>query len=93
MKVFNETVLNEGRVLVKFGAPWCGPCKMLAPTIEQMDVDGYNVYEVNIEDEPDLAVKYRIRSVPTTIIFENGEPIKTFIGVQTKSTLVEALEG
>lgn len=93
VETFNENVLNTAeRVLVKFGAPWCGPCKTFAPIIEQIAADGYKVYDVNTDENQDAVVKYGIRSVPTIIVFKNGEPMETFIGVQSKSTLINALE-
>lgn len=89
---FTEDFLSQdGKILVKFGAPWCGPCRQLAPIIEAMVEDGYKVYEVNTDEAQDLAVKYGIRSLPTTLIFENGEVINTLIGLQNKADLIAQL--
>lgn len=90
---FTEEVLNEtsGRILVKFGAPWCGPCKMVEPVLEQMSSEGMPVFDVNTDEDPGLAQKYGIRGVPTFIVFENGEQVETKTGSMSKSQLVELL--
>lgn len=94
LQTFNESVLTEsaGKILVKFGAPWCGPCNQVAPTLEAMAEEGLPVYDCNVDEAQDAAVKYGIRSVPTFIVFENGEAVNTTMGVQTKAQLEDLLK-
>lgn len=90
LTAFNESVLsNEGKILVKFGAPWCGPCQAVAPVLESLAADGYAVFDVNTDEDPDSPVKYGIRSVPTFIVFENGEEVQRETGSKTKAQLIE----
>lgn len=80
---FSEII--KGRVLVDFYADWCGPCKMLAPILEE--VDFIDVLKINVDDFQDIAVKYGVMSIPTLIKFENGEEVKKTIGYKTKEEI------
>ncbi len=89
-----EETVKEGVSLVDFWAPWCGPCRMIAPTIDQLAVeyDGKaKICKVNTEEEQDLTVKYGIRSIPTILFFKDGEIIDQLIGATTKAALEEKL--
>ena len=79
---FNEEI--KGEVLVDFYADWCGPCKMLAPILEEIDM---NILKVNVDQFQELALKYGVMSIPTLIKFKNGEEIKKTIGFKTKEEL------
>ena len=92
---FEEEVLkSEVPVLVDFYADWCGPCKMLAPIIGQLaeEFDGIcKVGKCNIDDDITLAQKFRVMSVPTIIIFKNGEAVATSVGVVSENELKEKI--
>lgn len=90
-----EQAIAGGVVLVDFFATWCGPCKMLSPIIEEIgeESDGsYQVYKVDIDECEDIALDFAIMSVPTLIIFKDGEEAARFIGVQPKTEIVKALK-
>jgi thioredoxin len=70
--------------LLYFSAPWCGPCRQLAPILEEV-AQQYPVKKINVDEESELAAQYGIRSIPTTILVENGQEIERKIGVQPKT--------
>lgn len=88
---FENEVLNSDKpVLVDFWAQWCGPCRMLGPIIEEIanDYEGkVKVGKVNVDEQPNLASKYGIASIPTVIVFKNGKPEKTLVGLRSKMKL------
>ena len=91
---FNEVVLkHEGVVLVDFWATWCGPCKMIAPVLEELSYEVYNArfVKIDVDENPNIANKYQIASIPTLMIFKNGAPVETLVGFMPKDSLKEAV--
>jgi thioredoxin 1 len=93
---FEDEVINSKLpVLVDFFATWCGPCKMLAPTIEEVEAenaDNVKFCKIDIDEDAELAMKYGIMSVPTLMLFKGGEPVKKSIGVISKDELLELIK-
>ena len=90
---FTNTIAS-GTVLVDFWAPWCGPCKMQAPILEKVAAkvgDKVVIAKVNVDEAPSLAAQFGVRSIPTLILFKNGQKVRDFIGVQQENALVEIL--
>ncbi|MDE7427280.1 MAG: thioredoxin [Muribaculaceae bacterium] len=91
MSDFNSFINEDKPTLVDFFATWCGPCKMMSPVIEEVKNkvgDKANVLKVDIDKNPELADKYNVRSVPTIILFKNGEAVWRTVGVQPEDLLV-----
>jgi thioredoxin 1 len=90
-----EVLESQGIQLVDFWAEWCGPCRALAPTIESV-ADQYqgkvSVYKMNVDENPNTAVNYQIRGIPTIILFKGGQPVDQIVGNQPKEVFVQAIE-
>ncbi len=90
-----ESAIAGGVVLVDFFATWCGPCRMLSPTVEEIadECDGsFSVYKVDIDECEDTAMDFGIMSVPTLIVFKDGVEAARMIGVQPKTAILSAIE-
>ena len=83
-----------GIVLVDFWAPWCGPCRMQTPILEELvgKVEGAKIAKLNVDDAPAIAAKYGVQSIPTLLVLKDGETSKQFVGVKQASVLTAALE-
>jgi len=94
---FGEHVLGaEKPVLVDFWAEWCGPCRMIAPALEELSDelgDRVTIVKLNIDENPEAPTKYGVRGIPTMILFKNGEPAATKVGAEPKSRIQGWLEG
>ncbi|MAR84139.1 MAG: thiol reductase thioredoxin [Legionellales bacterium] len=89
---FDEIVIGASKpVLVDFWAPWCGPCKMIAPILDELAgdyADRLAIVKMNVDEQPDTAAKYNVRGIPTLLIFKDGELASTHVGLISKSDLV-----
>ena len=92
---FESIVLvSEIPVLVDFWAPWCGPCKMLAPTLEEIlneNTDKFSIVKINIDENQEMAAKYGIKSIPTMLIFNKGELKNQLVGSMPKKDIEDVL--
>lgn len=93
---FDAEVLQSSEpVLVDFWAPWCGPCRQIAPLVEQLageNAGSAKIFKLNVDDAPRAAQNYGVSSIPTLMVFKNGEVVDRFVGVQPKTRLQDAID-
>lgn len=90
-----DSTIKTGKVLVDFWAEWCGPCRMQTPILEKVVTQvgsDVTIAKLNVDENPAIAGKYNVMSIPTLILFKDGEVAKQFVGVQNEGTLVSAIE-
>ena len=91
---FDELLVSEKLVIVDFWATWCGPCRMLSPLLDEVEAemaDKVEVVKVNVDDADEIAMRFRIMSIPTLLFFKNGEMVDRTVGAMPKSTLVDKI--
>ena len=92
---FDELVLHAGKpVLVDFWAPWCGPCRMVSPLVDEIaeERDDIIVGKVNVDEQPELAMQFGVMSIPTLLVFKNGELAQQAVGARPKEELLALLD-
>ena len=89
----NEVLKSDKKVLIDFWASWCGPCKMLAPIVDQIAEENpeIKVCKVNVDEEQELAMEFKVMSIPSLFVVEDGKIINQSVGVQSKSQILELL--
>lgn len=89
-----EVLEAKGKVLVDFWASWCGPCRMLGPIIDQLgsELTDVKVCKVDVDANQELASEYKVQTIPTLIVFEDGKPVKQSVGVQPKPAILAMLK-
>ena len=86
-----KNIINDGKVVVDLFATWCGPCKMLSPILDEIseEITTTKFYKMDVDDNEDIAREYNVMSIPTILVFENGNLVNTIVGLKPREYLVE----
>lgn len=93
-ETFEADVSGPGLTIVDFWAPWCGPCRMIAPVLEQVAAergDAVKIVKVNSDDHPRLSMRFNVRGIPTLLFFKGGQPVGQIVGAVPKATIDQAI--
>ena len=88
----SEALQSSVPVLVDFWAPWCGPCRMQGPIIDALAAEGYNVGKLDVDENPDIARRYNVMSIPTLIVMKDGKVVEQAVGARGKADIAAMLE-
>lgn len=89
-----EVMESEKPVLLDFWAPWCGPCRMVSPVIDEVagEIEGVKVVKINVDEQPAIAGKFGVMSIPTLVVIKNGKVVDSSVGVKPKEHIIKMLE-
>ena len=96
MKSFGDIIKGDKPVLVDFSAEWCGPCKMQLPIVDELSTElsgTATLAKINVDEEPELASQFGVMSIPTLILFKDGQPVDKMVGLQSKDALKNKIQG
>ncbi|MCI8285304.1 MAG: thioredoxin [Firmicutes bacterium] len=91
---FAEEINTDQKVLIDFWASWCGPCKMVSPILDEIASEDHDfkICKVNVDEQPDLAQQFMVRSIPTLVVMKNGQAAATTVGAQPKANIIKFVE-